>query len=246
MDRRPAAWALIVLALAGAGCDSDSITAPGGPAICEGYPDWQGSPYLLPYPVGAAYLVSTANCDGGHIGPNKYGYDFAMPIGAPITAMRGGTVVLVDERFSNDDRGQGTSNWLIVDHGDGTYSTYFHMTRNGIVVERGETVRQGQLVAFSGSSGTGRPHVHVHVKPCQENSVFCLSTPFQFGNADPPPSPTGLEPGVVYTALPYAGSPGGLRAPVGGAGKPVTAPGEPAPTPTLGRDPKDRPPRPPR
>lgn len=45
--------------------------------------------------------------------------------------MRSGTAVLVSERFSDDERGQGTSNWLILDHGDWTFGTYFDMAGSG-------------------------------------------------------------------------------------------------------------------
>jgi murein DD-endopeptidase MepM/ murein hydrolase activator NlpD len=185
------------------GCDGDSVTAVGGDAICEGYPDFRASVYVLPYPVGRSYRLMTANCDLGHVGTNRYGYDFAMAIGEEITAMHSGTAVVVSEQFRDDDRGQGTSNWLILDHGDGTYGTYFHMTKDGVVPRVGDFVRQGELVGYAGSSGTGDPHVHVHVKSCLEAAEFCLSEPFQFRNAHPEPTPTGLQRGVVYTALPY-------------------------------------------
>lgn len=184
-------------------CDGSSVVATGGDAICEGYPAVEGSPYVLPYPVGASYSVLTANCDRNHVGVNKYGYDFHMRSGTPLVAMRGGTVVSVSERHGDDTGDPTESNHLVIDHGDGTFSTYFHMTRDGVVAELGDRVERGQLVAYSGASGTGTPHVHVHVKPCQDAATFCLSQPFQFANADPPPGPTGLEPGVTYTALPY-------------------------------------------
>lgn len=194
---------VVVAALTLLSCDSDSVVAAGGDAVCEGYPAVAGSPWVLPYPVGASYRVMTANCDRNHIGANKYGYDFDMRSGTPLVAMRAGTVVTVGEGYSDRDDDSERSNSLIIDHGDGTWSTYFHMTRDGVVVDVGERVERGQLVAYSGASGTGTPHVHVHVKPCLEAARFCFSLPFQFANADPPPGPTGLEHGVAYTALPY-------------------------------------------
>lgn len=195
--------AIALLALPFLACDGDSIVATGGDAVCQGYPPVAGSPWVLPYPVGTSYRVLTANCDRNHVGVNKYGYDFHMSSGTPLVAMRGGTVVLVGEGFGDDENEPERSNILVIDHGDGTWSTYFHMTRNGVVAELGDRVERGQLVAYSGASGTGTPHVHVHVKPCLEGAVFCLSQPFQFANADPPPGPTGLEPGGTYTALAY-------------------------------------------
>lgn len=209
---RRAAPVVGALCLALLGCDGNSVVATGGEAICEGYPPVAGSPYVLPYPVGASYSVLTANCDRNHAGTNKYGYDFHMSSGTPLVAMRGGTVVVVGENFDDRDGDPARSNVLIIDHGDGTWSTYFHMTRDGVLVEPGDRVARGELVALSGASGTGTPHVHVHVKPCLETAVFCLSQPFQFANADPPPEPTGLAPGVTYTALPYDETMGFLEA----------------------------------
>jgi murein DD-endopeptidase MepM/ murein hydrolase activator NlpD len=203
LRRRAALPLLAIAAVSLLACDSDSVVASGGDAVCEGYPPVAGSPYVLPYPVGASYSVLTANCDKGHMGTNKYGYDFHMRSGTPLVAMRGGTVVVVGEGFDDRDVGGATSNILVIDHGDGTWSTYFHMTRNGVLVELGDRVARGDLVALSGASGTGTPHVHVHVKSCLETAVFCFSEPFQFVNADPAPEPTGLAPGVTYTALPY-------------------------------------------
>lgn len=200
---RTASLLAVAAALTLLSCDSDSVVATGGDAVCEGYPPVAGSPWVLPYPVGASYRLMTGNCDRNHSGPNKYGYDFAMSSGTPLVAMRAGTAVLVGERYSDRDNDSAHSNSLIIDHGDGTWSTYFHLTQDGVVVELGERVERGQLVAFSGASGTGTPHLHVHVKPCFEAERFCLSQPFQFANADPPPGPTGLERDVVYTALPY-------------------------------------------
>ena len=54
---------------------------------CGPFPDWQSSPYVLPYPVGSTHHVSQANCsNGGHQGPFKYAYDFVLPSYAWTTA----------------------------------------------------------------------------------------------------------------------------------------------------------------
>jgi murein DD-endopeptidase MepM/ murein hydrolase activator NlpD len=235
---RPSGWLfllhLLPVVLVLLACDGDSIVATGGEAICEGYPPIEGSPYVLPYPVGASYSVLTANCDENHIGTNRYGYDFSMRSGTPLVAMRGGTVVYLVEVHSDKSNDPADSNHLVIDHGDGTFSTYFHMRKDGVVPAVGDRVERGELIAYSGASGTGPEHVHVHVKPCLETAVYCLSSPFQFVNAEPRPSPTGLEPGVRYTALPY-GVTAGLLEPLPGSvtrGEPGAAsatPERPAP-----------------
>src|SRR5689334_14182396 len=68
---------------------------------CGPFPDWQSSPYVLPYPIGSTYYVNQANCsNGGHQGTFKYSYDFAMPIGTKVAAARAGVVADVRRKRS--------------------------------------------------------------------------------------------------------------------------------------------------
>ncbi len=81
-----------------------------------------------------------------------YGVDIAAPTGTPIRAPASGVVTLVhpDMFFSG-----GT---LIVDHGHGLSSTFIHLHK--ILVEEGERVEQGDIIAQVGATGraTG-PHL---------------------------------------------------------------------------------------
>ena len=81
------------------------------------------------------------------------GVDVAAPKGAPVVAPADGVVTLVhpDMFFSG-----GT---LIVDHGLGVSSTFIHLSE--ILVEPGQDVAQGDLIARVGATGraTG-PHLH--------------------------------------------------------------------------------------
>lgn len=86
--------------------------------------------------------------------PNSphYGIDIAAPTGTAVRAPAGGVVTLVhpDMFFSG-----GT---LIVDHGHGLSSTFIHLHK--ILVEEGDRIEQGQVIAQVGASGraTG-PHL---------------------------------------------------------------------------------------
>ena len=81
-----------------------------------------------------------------------YGVDIAAPVGTEVLAPAGGVVTVAhpDMFFSG-----GT---LIIDHGHGLSSAFLHLSR--ILVETGERVTQGQLVAEAGATGraTG-PHL---------------------------------------------------------------------------------------
>lgn len=84
------------------------------------------------------------------------GVDFAVPIGTDVHAAEGGVVVLA-EWYS------GYGNAVIVDHGNNTWTLYGHLSK--FKVEKGDTVKRGQVVAESGNTGqsTG-PHMHFEVR----------------------------------------------------------------------------------
>ena len=83
------------------------------------------------------------------------GVDLAAPYGTPIVAAAEGIV-----RFAGAHGGYG--NFVQVQHGGGLGTGYGHMS--GIVVRTGESVRQGELLGYVGSTGlsTG-PHCHFEV-----------------------------------------------------------------------------------
>lgn len=80
------------------------------------------------------------------------GVDFRAKTPLPILASNDGVVVLAKERYYSG----GT---VIIDHGEGVYSCYFHLSEFNVKV--GDPVIQGQNIALSGATGriTG-PHLH--------------------------------------------------------------------------------------
>ncbi len=126
--------------------------------------------YSLPYKVGKTFYVSQS-CDGrdSHRTPgNQYAIDFAMPVGTPIHAARGGKVVNLHEvsisggtSTMNYDEG----NFLQIKHRDGTLASYHHLRTMGVKVELGDTVEQGDFIGYSGNTGfTSGPHLHFVVQ----------------------------------------------------------------------------------
>ncbi len=65
-----------------------------------------------------------------------------MPIGTPLVAGRSGTVVRIEERFVDDDNLVGHENFIIIEHDDGTFPHYWHLTNEGALVNVGDTVLQ--------------------------------------------------------------------------------------------------------
>ena len=84
------------------------------------------------------------------------GIDFGAAWGSPIVAAADGQVVAAG--WSG-----GYGRQVRVAHSDGIVTTYSHMS--GFAASPGETVRQGQVIGYVGSSGlsTG-PHLHFEVR----------------------------------------------------------------------------------
>ena len=74
-----------------------------------------------------------------------YGIDFAAKEGTKIKAMLNGKVTLVQQDLFY------TGGTLIFDHGHGISTLYMHMKE--IYVEKGQTVKQGEIIGTVGSTG---------------------------------------------------------------------------------------------
>jgi murein DD-endopeptidase MepM/ murein hydrolase activator NlpD len=91
---------------------------------------------------------------GGVAGAYHSGVDIAAGAGAPIVAPADGVVVLAAEQpFTLE------GHLLMGDHGAGLNSAFLHCSK--LAVKVGDTVRQGQVIAYVGMTGraTG-PHLH--------------------------------------------------------------------------------------
>jgi murein DD-endopeptidase MepM/ murein hydrolase activator NlpD len=119
---------------------------------------------VIPGPTGSAsaagfiwpvhgILTSTF---GWRWGRMHEGIDLAVPSGTPVVAAASGTVIVAGWMG-------GYGNLVVIDHGNGIATAYGHNT--SVVVGYGQSVAQGQLISYSGSTGhsTG-PHVHFEVR----------------------------------------------------------------------------------
>ncbi|MCH5344780.1 MAG: M23 family metallopeptidase [Acetatifactor sp.] len=83
---------------------------------------------------------------------NHKGVDWAVPTGTAVFASSGGTV-------ARAGWGSGYGYVVYIDHPDGRQTRYGHLSR--VLVKVGQTVKQGERIALSGSTGVSSgPHLH--------------------------------------------------------------------------------------
>ena len=153
-----------------------------------------GAAYRLPYPDGHAYAVTQAY--GGRLTShnnreNLYAIDFAMPVGAPVVAARGGVVIDATTRHTEggfDIRFLDKANTVAIAHDDGTVAEYAHLSPGAEYVKVGQRVAAGDLIGHSGNTGySSGPHLHFIVsKPAvSDGKVARQSVPVVFYASEP-------------------------------------------------------------
>lgn len=107
--------------------------------------------------------------NGGSTPRRHSGIDLAVAQGTPIQAPAAGRVVYSDYLLN-------TGNTLVIEHGGGLKTYYFHLEERSVNTD--EMVEQGQMLGKVGTTGysTG-PHLHFEVRIANQNL-----DPFKFFN----------------------------------------------------------------
>ena len=140
--------------------------------------------YKLPFSKSSkSRLVQGFNGGFSHSGASRYAVDFAMPVGTPVLAARGGVVMDVVEKHNRGGasrRYARYANFVVIMHDDGTTGEYYHLRKNGAAVNVGDKVEAGDLIGYSGNTGfSSLPHLHFAVYKAKSHGKF-QSLPFRF------------------------------------------------------------------
>lgn len=84
------------------------------------------------------------------------GIDIVAAIGSPIRSSKAGTVIYAGSRL------KGYGNLIIVRHDSRYLSAYAH--NRSILVKEGQSVKQGDVIAELGMSGTESPKLHFEIR----------------------------------------------------------------------------------
>lgn len=148
--------------------------------------------FYPPFARGDSYPISQGlDDDQTHQdAANRYAVDIVMPLGTPVLAARGGTVMDSEDGFPDrgrkDERLLEKANFVRILHEDGTMAVYAHLRQHSVRVRPGMRIPAGHRIAASGNSGfSSGPHLHFVV---QMNIGMALeSLPLRFRRPDGPP-----------------------------------------------------------
>ncbi len=140
--------------------------------------------YMLPFPREHGLVPISQGFHGRHshfakevglyrlVVDDSYALDFSLPLGTAVTAAKEGKVLAIvtndDSYYEGLNPEIGLSmrtNYILLEHDDGFCTLYSHLAKDSSVVRRGDEVKCGDVLAYTGKSGWigGIPHLHFEV-----------------------------------------------------------------------------------
>jgi murein DD-endopeptidase MepM/ murein hydrolase activator NlpD len=123
--------------------------------------------YLVPVPLEKISCFGSKNISPAHSQRLCNAVDFYAPEGTSVLAAAEGKIVEVKEdsdesgiRIEFWDKG----NYIDIKHKNDEFTWYEHLKYRGALVKKGDTVKKGQVIGYSGNTGfTENPHLHFQV-----------------------------------------------------------------------------------
>jgi len=123
--------------------------------------------YTLPFRnKKRVFLIQAYESSFSHKGERAL--DFKVKKGTKICAARNGVVIAAREDsekggLKNENLSDG--NYISIKHNDGSVAYYWHLQKDGVMVNVGDSVKTGQWIGLSGNTGySAFPHLHFEVQ----------------------------------------------------------------------------------
>lgn len=123
--------------------------------------------YRLPFEnKKKVFLIQAYESKMSHKG--EIALDFKLKKGTKICAARDGIVIATRKDADKGGLKQEymmEANYISIQHSDGSVAHYWHLQKNGVSVNVGDTVKTGQPIGYSGHTGySAFPHLHFEVQ----------------------------------------------------------------------------------
>jgi murein DD-endopeptidase MepM/ murein hydrolase activator NlpD len=151
--------------------------------------------YLLPIPSNALKRIDKTTSPV-HTGKLRNAIDFVAEANTTVLAAADGIVTFVKDdsyiggpsiEYWND------SNFIVIQHANGEYSRYDHLAHKSVVVNVGQPVKSGQVIARVGTTGfTFVPHLHFQVFVFTGSNIWTDFQTLEVSFSSSASSPAGL------------------------------------------------------
>jgi murein DD-endopeptidase MepM/ murein hydrolase activator NlpD len=127
--------------------------------------------------------------------------DFKLKKGTKICAARSGIVTAL--RKDSDKGGLkpenlADGNYITITHSDGSVAHYWHLQKEGVAINMGDTIKTGQHIGFSGNTGySAFPHLHFEVQGYDQSGKYVQLTTRFYTNK----GVRYLRPGKFYRTV---------------------------------------------
>lgn len=141
--------------------------------------------YSLPYKKESAFTI-TQGYNGKYTHQNENSLDFDMPVGTEICAVREGVVVKTEDsnnKHCMEEKCKEYDNYILIYQADGTFASYAHLKKKGVLVKEGDKVSTGQTIGYSGFVGyASGPHLHFDISTFNLKNQKTVKTLFMVGD----------------------------------------------------------------
>jgi len=142
------------IAIPGRGNGTQVASTGGAPSSAPSTPAPPAAAGRFKWPLSGKVVSTFGGKDGGL---RNDGINISAPRGAKVRAAENGTVAYAGNGI------QGYGKLLLIKHEGGYMTAYGH--NDALLVERGQTVRQGEVIARVGSTGNvGSPQLHFEIR----------------------------------------------------------------------------------
>ena len=148
-------------------CDSTTTVSIAGECVSRNS-IWGMIPFVngTNVSIGQSYMGSFTHQDD-----SMYSVDFFMTEGTPVVAYKAGKIKRIKEDSNINCIDEGIeiedcnhANYVVIDHGDFTFSYYLHLQQYSVDVQVGETVGAGHQIGRIGNTGySTEAHLHLEI-----------------------------------------------------------------------------------
>ena len=122
--------------------------------------------YSLPFNNNKkVFLIQAYDSKMSHKG--EFALDFKIKKKTKICAARNGVVIAAredSEKGGLKPENMSDGNYISIQHSDGSVAHYWHLIKDGVLINVGDTITKGQVIGLSGNTGySAFPHLHFEV-----------------------------------------------------------------------------------